>query len=65
MSKGIVRKVVKTMRKVNSEIATHENNHIAGGLASEGYAGGYRDALSDVLLILDGNKPDRRTWWEE
>ena len=35
------------------------------GLASEGYAGGYRDALDDVLLALDGVPPQNRGrgWW--
>jgi len=36
----------------------------ARGLASEGYAGGYRDALSDVLLLLTGDTmPHRRDYW--
>ena len=36
-----------------------------GGLSSEGYVGGYRDALSDVLLAMNGVTPDRRGWWEK
>lgn len=35
----------------------------ARGLAGEGYTGGYRDALRDVLLVLDGVVPNRNNWW--
>ena len=35
----------------------------ARGLAAEGYAGGYRDALDDVLLLLDGAQPRTRNYW--
>ena len=34
------------------------------GLASEGYVGGYSDALNDVLLAMNGITPTRRGWWE-
>lgn len=37
----------------------------AAGLAAEGYAGGYRDALADVLLLLNKVRPDRRDYWEQ
>jgi len=40
------------------------SGHYARGLASEGYNGGYRDALSDVLLFLNGVRPNRNGWWE-
>lgn len=32
-------------------------------LAGEGYSGGYRQALSDVLLVLNGVKPNTRDYW--
>ncbi len=36
----------------------------ASALASEGYAGGYRDALDDVLLLIRaGCVPERRHYW--
>ena len=38
---------------------------IAAGMASEGYNGGYRDALNDVLLVLSGVRPNRNGWWDE
>jgi hypothetical protein len=37
-----------------SNLASH--GFYAGGLASEGYLGGYRDALDDVLSALNGIK---------
>lgn len=37
----------------------------ASGMASEGYNGGYRDALDDVQLLLGGVTPNRRGWWDE
>jgi hypothetical protein len=54
----------KTMKQVNLEISDlARNSHVAAGLASEGYAGGYRDALSDVLLALNGvNNGSSRYW---
>ena len=36
----------------------------ARGLSSEGYFGGYRDALDDVLLALNGITPNRKGLWE-
>ena len=33
---------------------------IAAGLSAEGYDGGYRDALRDVLALLDGVPPSTR-----
>lgn len=37
----------------------------ARGLASEGYNGGYRDALDDVILLLNGATPYKNGWWED
>ena len=39
--------------------------NFAAGLASEGYVGGYRDALSDVILAMNGITPNTRGWWEK
>lgn len=35
------------------------------GLSGEGYNGGYRDALIDVMLLLNGNIPNRKGWWKK
>jgi hypothetical protein len=53
---------------VNKDIASFANsgdNFYSRGLASEGYNGGYRDALYDVMLAIDGILPNRNNWWEE
>lgn len=52
--------------EVSAEI--HDNARMgdifARGLAAEGYAGGYRDALSDCLMLLNGQHPqDIRGYW--
>ena len=36
----------------------------ARGLSSEGYAGGYAQALEDVQLALNGVKPRTRGYWD-
>jgi hypothetical protein len=66
-AKGIKRKLAAAQKRVNVEISNNASggNMFARGLASEGYAGGYRDALSDVLLALNGVTPDRRGYWDE
>lgn len=45
------------------EIAANSQGKFGAGLASEGYAGGYRDALDDVLLVLNRVMPRRRGYW--
>jgi len=71
--RGIVRKLTAVLVEVNAEMAglaragepcTRENL-FARGLASEGYVGGYRDAISDVLQALNDVMPSRRGWWEK
>jgi hypothetical protein len=60
----------KTLIKLARERATAEINgqgrgKYAAGLSSEGYAGGYRDALDDVMLALSGIRPKRRNYWQD
>ncbi len=67
MAKGIKRRIKSALRRVRQEIsasATSNPHGVAGVLASEGYAGGYCQALSDVQLLLNGVEPnnDRRYW---
>ena len=65
MAKGIKRKLFKAKKKVNQEItdlASH--GHYASALSSEGYSGGYRDALNDIELLLNGITPSRRDYWD-
>lgn len=37
----------------------------ARGLANEGYAGGYAQAIQDVLLLANGVKPTTRNYWDQ
>ena len=32
---------------------------------TEGYSGGYEQALSDVLLVLNGIRPGTRNYWRD
>jgi hypothetical protein len=54
-------------KKANEEISglARGGGMYAAGLASEGYVGGYRDALSHVMLLLNGVWPnnDGYGWW--
>ena len=65
MAKGIKRKIDKALVHVNGEIsALASHGHYAAGLSSEGYSGGYRDCLHDIILLLNGNTPRRRDYWD-
>lgn len=68
MAKGIKLKIRRALKRVDREIAifAKSGGHISAGLASEGYNGGYRDALLDVSLALSGVPPcKKREWWRE
>ena len=59
MARGIQRQVRIALENVTRDITGHSERGglYALGLASEGYAGGYRDALRDVQLALRGVPP--------
>lgn len=63
--RGIRRQILTALKNTNKEITNNSSvgGMYARGLASEGYAGGYRDALHDVLSALDGNHPHRYPYW--
>jgi len=67
----VTRKTIKqrmkfALEKVDDDISNFaRQSHVAGGLASEGYNGGYRDALSDAIMLLNGVTPRRGNWWIE
>ena len=68
MNKRALLKAIKVARaNVGAEISgTASKGRIAGALSSEGYAGGYRDALDDVAMFLtNGFAQDRRGYWRE
>lgn len=62
---GVKRPIARALARVNAEITGNSRGrgHIAGGLSGEGYAGGYRDALNDVQLLLNGMVPQSRGYW--
>lgn len=61
-----INQVTRARKRVQAQIErdTHDNMY-SRGLAGEGYKGGYRDALDDVILILNGATPYRNFWWED
>ena len=61
--KGIKRLMQYATDAVSKEISNHASYYHVGGLAAEGYNGGYRDALYDVLLAMNGCVPQRNGWW--
>lgn len=67
MPKGIKRLLDKAYKNVSNQIKmdTDQSSLYSKGLSGEGYDGGYRDALQDVLLALNGVLPNRNGWWEE
>ncbi len=67
MARGIKRVLYKAREKVNKEIEGNAagGSKYARGLANEGYAGGYAQALSDVLLALEGVRPSTRGYWDD
>lgn len=74
MKKGIG-KILNTVKdEVDKDISAfarsgdnYGNGLYARGLASEGYNGGYRDALADVMLAMRGIFPGNRgrDWWDK
>lgn len=69
MAKGIKRKIAIARENVEREIrgtisdSSPMSSKYSRGVSSEGYFGGYRAALDDVLLVLNGNTPNRNSWW--
>lgn len=52
--------------RVRAEISENASrSRIASGLAGEGYAGGYLQALYDIELLLGGVLPSTRGYWRD
>ena len=66
-ARGIVRKVMRARQRVEELIhaETDRTNRFSGALTGEGWNGGYRAALDDVLLALNGVEPSTRGFWRE
>ena len=55
MPKGIKRQLEIASKNVRQEISDNaKGGFIAGGLSAEGYAGGYQQAIYDVIAALNG-----------
>ena len=66
MARGIIRLLDIAGENVRHEIRAYAaRGRLAAAMASEGYNGGYRDALVDVALALRGFTPQRNGWWEK
>lgn len=72
MAKGIKRKIAIARKNVEKEIRVSagygedispRQRFFARGLSGEGYFAGYRDALDDVILALNGVTPNRKGFW--
>ena len=61
------RRIKAAQEKIAAEIkAFAGHGKFAAGLASEGFAGGYSQALSDIQLLINGVEPgDTRGYWNE
>ena len=65
MAKDIKRKINEAYQAARKDIENNSRNEgfYAGGLASEGFAGGYTAALDDVLLALNGVYNQNSRYW--
>ncbi len=65
--KGIKRIINKAYKRVRKSISLDaaSGGIYSGALSGEGYLGGYRDALCDVLLLLNGVMPHRQDFYED
>lgn len=59
---GHIKRAQESVRG-NIESVTDRSSQVARAVAREGYQGGYADALSDVVLLLNGTIPNRRNYW--
>ena len=65
MAKGIQRLLKRARANAQDDIRGMHNRGglYAHGLANEGYAGGYVEALNDVELALRGVTPNNSRFW--
>lgn len=73
MARGIKRKIKRAIKQVQADITSYAENSggdtfYTRGLSSEGWKGGYLQALYDIDVLLNGTMPsDRRSleYWED
>ena len=64
MVKGIKRQIDIALSNVQKEITTNsKRGFFSAGLSTEGYAGGYMQALLDVIAALNGVPPSHSRYW--
>lgn len=63
--KGIKRQLYRALERADQEIEGNaaRGGRFAQGTSAEGYAGGYRDALHDVLAALNGRRNTHSRFW--
>lgn len=63
----VLKRIEIARRRVMAEIASHaKSGKYGAGLANEGFAGGYLEALNDVEAALRHGYPtDARRYWRE
>mgnify|MGYP001339287469 CR=1 FL=1 len=61
------RLIALAAEKVTRRIKGHASRGgpYAGALSAEGYNGGYRDALYDVQILMNGVRPNRENFYDE
>lgn len=66
MAKGIYRKLDLVLKNLRWEMKGNpDDGKYARGLRSEGYLGGYRQAILDVDLALRGGNPVTWHLWDD
>lgn len=69
MAKGIIRKLSIVNKNIDRKMALQDGEGMSGfyarGMRSEGYLGGYRQAIVDVQLALAGGHPTTRELWDD
>ena len=70
ITKKEIAKIHKVIGRVSAVISGDaQHSRIASAMSAEGYNGGYRDALSDVLTFMRSAPthwlPTRNGWWDE
>ena len=70
MARGIIRRLRRASDRVRQEILLQamDGGKYAGALSTEGWIGGYRQALRDVNAVLSGwepNDPRTGSYWEK
>ena len=62
---NIKRLINRALTRVCAEMATNGSGLHGRGLSSEGYAGGYAQALREVQLVMNKVKPNTRSYWDD